>query len=139
MINSGFRTRQMLAGLGVDPALLEGPTTNATATVGLNRFWYEPPLPATKAEYVRVNLDAEMRRHRGNKRIRKKRAKKALALRWAFLLFARPISKRLDYAAIGRTLFSVEPLPQGALPIYDKDPDVTSIIIGTDEHEGDEG
>lgn len=22
------------------------------------------------------------------------------------------------------------------LPIYDKDPDVTSIIIGTDEHEG---
>lgn len=130
-----FWKQQVLAGLGVDPDLLNVPTTNATATVGLNRLWHEPPLPESKAEYVKANLDAEMRCHRGNKRIRKKRAKKALALRWAFLQLARPISRRRDYAEIGRMVLSVEPLPQGALSIYDKDPDVTSIIIGADEHE----
>ena len=37
---------------------------------------------------------------------------------------------RRDYAAVGRKTFLVEQLPDGALPIYDKDPDVAAYIVG---------
>jgi hypothetical protein len=32
---------------------------------------------------------------------------------------AEPIRRRMDYQALGRQLFAVEPMPQGALPIYE--------------------
>ena len=35
----------------------------------------------------------------------------------------------LDYQGIGRKLFVVDPLPQGALPIYDKDIDARAFVI----------
>ena len=41
-----------------------------------------------------------------------------------------PLRTRRDYAAVGRKTFLVEQLPDGALPIYDKDPDVTAFVIG---------
>jgi len=41
-----------------------------------------------------------------------------------------PLRLRRDYTAVGRKTFYVEQLPQGALPIYDKDPDVTAYVIG---------
>lgn len=34
---------------------------------------------------------------------------------------ANPIRVSLDYQGIGRKLLVVDPLPQGALPVYDKD------------------
>jgi len=34
---------------------------------------------------------------------------------------AMPILQRLDYTSIARECFSVQPLPGGALPIYDRD------------------
>jgi hypothetical protein len=37
---------------------------------------------------------------------------------------------RRDYSAVGRKTFLVEQLPDGATPIYDKDPDVTAYVIG---------
>ncbi|OPZ34596.1 MAG: hypothetical protein BWY99_02479 [Synergistetes bacterium ADurb.BinA166] len=37
---------------------------------------------------------------------------------------------RRDYSSVGRKTFLVEQLPDGALPIYDKDPDVTAYVIG---------
>jgi hypothetical protein len=37
---------------------------------------------------------------------------------------------RRDYSAVGRKTFLVEDLPDGALPIYDKDPDVTAFVVG---------
>jgi HK97 family phage major capsid protein len=37
---------------------------------------------------------------------------------------------RRDYSAVGRKTFLVEQLPDGALPIYDKDPDVTAYVVG---------
>ena len=40
-----------------------------------------------------------------------------------------PIRTSLDYQGIGRKLFVVDPLPQGALPIYDRDVDVRSLVI----------
>ena len=41
-----------------------------------------------------------------------------------------PLRTRRDYAAVGRKTFLVEQLPDGALPIYDKDPDVTAFVVG---------
>lgn len=41
-----------------------------------------------------------------------------------------PLRLRRDYAAVGRKTFLVEQLPDGALPIYDKDPDVTAFVVG---------
>src|SRR5512137_1160232 len=41
-----------------------------------------------------------------------------------------PLRLRRDYTAVGRKTFLVEQLPDGALPIYDKDPDVTAFVVG---------
>jgi len=41
-----------------------------------------------------------------------------------------PLRLRRDYMAVGRKTFLVEELPDGALPIYDKDPDVTAYLVG---------
>ena len=41
-----------------------------------------------------------------------------------------PLRERRDYSSVGRKTFLVEQLPDGALPVYDKDPDVTAYVIG---------
>jgi len=41
-----------------------------------------------------------------------------------------PLRLRRDYMSVGRKTFLVEQLPDGALPIYDKDPDVTAYVVG---------
>lgn len=41
-----------------------------------------------------------------------------------------PLRLRRDYGAVGRKTFLCEQLPDGALPIYDKDPDVTAFVVG---------
>lgn len=41
-----------------------------------------------------------------------------------------PLRLRRDYLAVGRRTFLVEQLPDGALPIYDKDPDVAAFVVG---------
>lgn len=40
-----------------------------------------------------------------------------------------PLRQRRDYSSVGRKAFQVEQLPDGALPVYDKDPDVTAYIV----------
>ncbi|MDP4147559.1 MAG: phage major capsid protein [Bacillota bacterium] len=40
-----------------------------------------------------------------------------------------PIRTSLDYQGVGRKLLVVDPLPQGALPLYDKDVDAKAYII----------
>jgi len=67
--------------------------------------------PSTKEEFVRERLFGEMSRHRGKKRLRKKKAKHALERLWLARTLARPLARRLDYAALARQLVSVEPLP----------------------------
>lgn len=42
---------------------------------------------------------------------------------------ANPIRQSLDYQGIGRKLLMVDPLPQGALPVYDKDVDAKAFVI----------
>ncbi len=41
-----------------------------------------------------------------------------------------PLRERRDYSSVGRKTFLVEQLPDSALPIYDKDPEVTAYVIG---------
>jgi hypothetical protein len=40
-----------------------------------------------------------------------------------------PLRERRDYSAVGRKTFEVEELPDGALPIYDKDPEVKAYAV----------
>jgi hypothetical protein len=44
---------------------------------------------------------------------------------------ANPIRRNLDYQGIARRTLVVDPLPQGALPVYDRDIDVAAVIIGS--------
>jgi hypothetical protein len=41
-----------------------------------------------------------------------------------------PLRLRRDYTSVGRKTFLVEQLPDGALPIYDKDPNVSAFVVG---------
>jgi hypothetical protein len=44
---------------------------------------------------------------------------------------ANPIRRNLDYHGIGRRALVVDPLPQGALPTYDRDIDVSAVVISS--------
>jgi hypothetical protein len=41
-----------------------------------------------------------------------------------------PLRTRRDYASVARKAFLVEQLPDGALPLYDRDPEVVAYMIG---------
>jgi hypothetical protein len=42
---------------------------------------------------------------------------------------ANPIRKNLDYQGVARKALVVDPLPQGALPIYERDIDVAAVVV----------
>jgi hypothetical protein len=42
---------------------------------------------------------------------------------------ANPIRRNLDYQGVGRRTLVVDPLPQGALPVYDRDIDVAAVVV----------
>jgi hypothetical protein len=44
---------------------------------------------------------------------------------------ANPIRRNLDYAGVGRKAVVVDPLPQGTLPVYDRDIDVAATVISS--------
>jgi len=44
---------------------------------------------------------------------------------------ANPIRRNLDYQGVGRKALVVDPLPQGALAIYDRDIDVSAVVISS--------
>ena len=44
---------------------------------------------------------------------------------------ANPIRRNLDYQGVGRRVLVVDPLPQGALPVYDRDIDVAAIVVSS--------
>ena len=44
---------------------------------------------------------------------------------------ANPIRRNLDYHGIARRALVVDPLPQGAMPTYDRDIDVAAVVIST--------
>ena len=45
-----------------------------------------------------------------------------------------PLRQRRDYTSCGRKAFYVEQLPDGAMPVYDKDPNVVAYMVA---EEGD--
>jgi hypothetical protein len=44
---------------------------------------------------------------------------------------ATPIRRNLDYQGVGRKALVVDPLPQGALPVYDRDIDVAAVVVSS--------
>ena len=44
---------------------------------------------------------------------------------------ANPIRRNLDYMGIARRTLVLDPLPQGALPVYDRDIDVAAVIVSS--------
>jgi hypothetical protein len=46
-----------------------------------------------------------------------------------------PMRERLNYQSVARRIFQVDPLPDGALPVYNKDPDVPGYVISERDQE----
>ena len=44
---------------------------------------------------------------------------------------ANPIRRNLDYQGVGRRTLVVDPLPQGAMPVYERDIDVAAVVISS--------
>ncbi len=44
---------------------------------------------------------------------------------------ANPIRRNLDYQGIARRTLVLDPLPQGALPVYDRDIDVAAVVVSS--------
>ena len=44
---------------------------------------------------------------------------------------ANPIRRNLDYQGLARRTLVVDPLPQGALPVYDRDIDVAAVVVSS--------
>lgn len=72
-----------------------------------------------------MNISAKQRRETIASLIGNRKGRQILAA-----TMTQPLRLRRDYSAVGRKTFLVEQLPDGALPIYDKDPDVTAFIVG---------
>ena len=50
---------------------------------------------------------------------------------------ANPIRRNLDYQGIARRALVVDPLPQGALPVYDRDIDVAAVVVSSNGSGGE--
>lgn len=75
--------------------------------------------------YQQPGIDAHHKRRVVSKLLSSQRGRNILAYS-----LTQPLRLRRDYTSVGRKTFLVEVLPDGALPIYDKDPDVTAFVIG---------
>lgn len=97
------------------------------------------------AEAATPNKPPGHRKNRIRKKLRQRyERKRRVFIAWGAAIMA-PISRPFGgtyycascgkrdggYAFIARRMFTVEPMPPGALPIYDKDPDVAGIVTRT--------
>lgn len=85
-----------------------------------NMFKSYNSTPISKEEYIKKYLSEAIKKFRGRKRLRKKKAVKHLELKWRLSQFIKPLYRRTNYSEIGRALFSVEPLPE-VTPYYIQD------------------
>ena len=46
-------------------------------------------------------------------------------------VMANPIRRNLDYQGVGRRVLVIDPLPQGALPVYERDIDVAAVVVSS--------
>lgn len=72
---------------------------------------------------VRYNLSAFAKSHLVSQYISSPQGRSALAA-----AMAAPLRRTLNYHGIARQVLSVTPMPQGALPIYERDIDVAAVI-----------
>lgn len=130
----------------IDPALvsklvnqhrnLQDPTPQVNFQMILSGVFKTALYPhcTSRDRFIKKYLTLEMRLHSGNKRIRKKKAKRVLQRIWRIqrlgTMMSEMVSRRINYQSIARQIFSVQSMPEGALAIYDKDPDVTSYVTG---------
>lgn len=64
----------------------------------LSKLGALPNLP----DFIRQGLAEQMRKENGNKRIRKKRAKKSLRFTWAMVRMIQPSCRRINYTEFAR-------------------------------------
>lgn len=81
---------------------------------GEGRIWQVkgPTRPRTKAEII-------------SELLRSSEGRKKLAAS-----MTQPLRGYRSYRGVGRRVFTVEPLPDGALPLYDREPDVAAFVVG---------
>jgi len=101
-VTQWVQQQQALAALAGNPALMQ-------RTAGM--FTQAPVDPQRKNEIIAKHIVSSA----GRRRI-------AASM-------IQPLRRRRDYSSVGRKAFYVEQLPDGALPIYDKDPEVTAYTV----------
>ena len=68
--------------------------------------------PRTFEEFRRRELSNYMKREKGKKRLRKKKALRRMREVWALYSLVRPIRHFVNYQELGKKLFPVQPLPE---------------------------
>lgn len=86
----------------------------------------EENAPSNLAIAGQASLSADRRDQLVESAVMSQQGKMALAQ-----AMANPIRRNLDYQGIARRAVVVDPLPQGALPVYDRDIDVTAVVISS--------
>lgn len=86
----------------------------------------EENAPSNLAIAGQVSLSSDRRDQLVESAIMSQQGKMALAQ-----AMANPIRRNLDYQGIARRAVVVDPLPQGALPVYDRDIDVTAVVVSS--------
>ena len=81
--------------------------------------------------FLKVNLQSEMRIHSGNRRIRKKKAKKALTSLWYWIIVGRAMKPKLNDVSFGRLVF--QNFSEGATHSRDRVCGISSDHIYPDE------
>ena len=91
----------------------------------LSEFAFHPPAPPGEAALgtgLPLSEDARNRLIQAALSTTEGRSRLAVAM-------AAPLRTRLDYASIGRRVFMVEQMPEGALPVYDRDLGVGEMAV----------
>jgi len=88
----------------------------------------------SKDEYVRFKLSEEMKRQKGKKRLRKKKAKNLLQRQWAILQMCRLISgRRIDHTEAVPKIFMDTTPPSSVSPFYLKYIDILDVMSEGEE------
>jgi hypothetical protein len=112
---------------GAQPGQLNaGSLTDALQVIGKYASVLEQNLPSNVALTGQQSYSDEKRDELVARAIMTHEGKLALAQ-----AMANPIRRNLDYQGLARRALVVDPLPQGALPVYDRDIDVSAVVISS--------
>jgi hypothetical protein len=120
-MNGLFSTHGAQAG-----TLNAGSLADALQVIGKYASIMEQNLPSNVALSGQPSYNDERRDELISRAIMTHEGKLALAQ-----AMANPIRRNLDYQGLARRALVVDPLPQGALPVYDRDIDVTAVVISS--------